>query len=202
MGYTGHATPSYHQDAEGKLAGPISHAHDRGYQAAGSHAAECGGPQSPLQNGKLNGRPRSRGDHSRSGLGAPESSRSSNRSEGREFFRRCCPAFCQPHRDAPSAGIDHTARKGQSMLGFGPSLRLHHAQKCQMRWDSCWIACRARARLSNEAFSIFLQAIKDMNAGLRGRSETLQTAANVFVGPDSDLYHDFRALLDSHLPSR
>ena len=41
-----------------------------------------------------------------------------------------------------------------------------------------------------------------MNAGLRGRSETLQTAANVFVGPDGDLYHDFRALLDSHLPSR
>ncbi|CAK0786323.1 hypothetical protein CVIRNUC_009536 [Coccomyxa viridis] len=144
----GHAPPLYHQDAEGRLAGPISHARDRGYQALRSHTAECGGSQSPLQYGKPNGRPRSRGDHSRSGPGAPESLGSSNRSEGREFFRR------------------------------------------------------ARARLSNEAFSIFLQAIKDMNAGLRGRSETLQTAANVFVGPDGDLYHDFRALLDSHLPSR
>ena len=63
-------------------------------------------------------------------------------------------------------------------------------------------ACRARARLSNEAFSTFLQAIKDMNAGMRGRSETLQTAADIFAGPDTDLYHDFKALLDSHLPSK
>ena len=94
VGCTGHAPPLYHQDAEGRLAGPISHARDRGCQAAGGHAAESGGPQSPLQNGKPNGRPRSRGDHSRSGLGAPESSGSSNRSEGREFFRRCCHTFC------------------------------------------------------------------------------------------------------------
>ena len=100
VGCTGHAPPLYHQDAQGKLAGPISPAHDRGYQAAGSHAAECEGPQPPLQNGKPNGRLHSRGDHSRSGLGAPESSGSSNRSEGREFFRRCCPAFCESHRNA------------------------------------------------------------------------------------------------------
>ena len=201
MGCTGQA-PLYHQDAKGKLAGTISHAHDKGYQAAGSHAAEFGGPQSPLQNGKPNGRPRSRGDYSKSGLGAPESSGSSNRSEGREFFRRCCPAFCEPNHNASSASIYYTAGKCQPMLGSWRSSLLHHSQKCQILGLVIQIACRARARLSNEVFSIFLQAIKDMNAGLRGRSETLQTAANVFVGPDSDLYHDFRALLDSHLPSR
>ena len=137
VGCTGHAPPLYHQDAEGRLAGPISHARDRGYQALRSHTAECGGSQSPLQYGKPNGRPRSRGDHSRSGPGAPESLGSSNRSEGREFFRRCCPASCEPHRNALPAGIYHAARKGQSVLGFWPSLSIHHAQKCQMRRDLC-----------------------------------------------------------------
>lgn len=123
VGCAGHAPPLRQQTAPGKLAGPNSHVGDRGHQAASSHAAECQDAHSPLQNGKPNSRLHSRGDSSRPGLGALGSLGSSNRSEGREFFRRCCPALCEPAHNEFPAGIPHTARKHQSMLGLVLALR-------------------------------------------------------------------------------
>lgn len=59
---------------------------------------------------------------------------------------------------------------------------------------------RARARLSYEQFSAFLQNIKDLNAHRRTREEALKRAKEIF-GPDgADLYASFEGLLSRHLP--
>jgi hypothetical protein len=52
-----------------------------------------------------------------------------------------------------------------------------------------------RARLSYEAFSQFLHAIKELNAGRQTREETLRTARTVFGPANSDLYTAVENLL-------
>ena len=59
---------------------------------------------------------------------------------------------------------------------------------------------RARARLSYERFSQFLQNIKDLNAHKRTRAETLQKAREIFGETNDDLYETFETLLVKHLP--
>ena len=54
---------------------------------------------------------------------------------------------------------------------------------------------RARARLSYERFSQFLQNIKDLNAHKRTRAETLQKAREIFGETNDDLYETFETLL-------
>jgi hypothetical protein len=59
---------------------------------------------------------------------------------------------------------------------------------------------QARARLSYENFSQFLQNIKELNAHKQTRQETLSRAAEIFGDHNSDLYHTFETLLVKHLP--
>jgi len=59
---------------------------------------------------------------------------------------------------------------------------------------------QARARLSYEQFSQFLQNIKELNAGRQTREETLTKARDVFGADNSDLYVSFEGLLSRHLP--
>jgi len=59
---------------------------------------------------------------------------------------------------------------------------------------------RARARLSYENFSQFLQNIKELNAHKQTRAETLAKAAEIFGDENDDLYAAFETLLVKHLP--
>ena len=45
-----------------------------------------------------------------------------------------------------------------------------------------------RQRLSNDAFSSFLQAIKELNSGKLTRSDTLQRARDIFGSTNKELY--------------
>jgi hypothetical protein len=57
---------------------------------------------------------------------------------------------------------------------------------------------QARARLSDEAFNIFLTSIKRLNNQQQSREDTLADARKIF-GPDfADLYQDFETLLNRH----
>lgn len=59
---------------------------------------------------------------------------------------------------------------------------------------------QARARLSYENFSQFLQNIKELNAHKQTRQETLAKAAEIFGDGNGDLYATFETLLVKHLP--
>lgn len=59
---------------------------------------------------------------------------------------------------------------------------------------------QARARLSYENFSQFLQNIKELNAHKQTRQETLAKAAAIFGDENGDLYGTFETLLVKHLP--
>lgn len=59
---------------------------------------------------------------------------------------------------------------------------------------------RARARLSYEQFSAFLQNIKDLNAHRKTREEALGRAKEIFGSEGADLYASFEGLLSRHLP--
>ena len=59
---------------------------------------------------------------------------------------------------------------------------------------------QARARLSYEQFSSFLQNIKELNAHRQSREETLQKAKTIFGNENEDLYRAFEGLLSRHLP--
>ena len=45
-----------------------------------------------------------------------------------------------------------------------------------------------RQRLSNDSFSLFLQAIKELNSGKKSREDTLHTANDIFGASNGDLY--------------
>lgn len=45
-----------------------------------------------------------------------------------------------------------------------------------------------RQRLSNDSFSLFLQAIKELNSGKKTREDTLHTAHEIFGASNGDLY--------------
>ncbi len=47
-----------------------------------------------------------------------------------------------------------------------------------------------RQRLSNDSFSLFLQAIKELNSGKKTREDTLHTANDIFGGTNGDLYSE------------
>ena len=51
----------------------------------------------------------------------------------------------------------------------------------------CWPPC-CRQRLSNDAFSSFLQAIKELNSGKLTRNDTLQQARDIFGSTNRELY--------------
>ena len=57
----------------------------------------------------------------------------------------------------------------------------------------------ARARLSPETFTAFLNSIKALNAHTRSRSQTLEDAQILFGQHNADLYAQFEALLAAHL---
>ncbi|KAL0045619.1 hypothetical protein WJX82_011580 [Trebouxia sp. C0006] len=59
---------------------------------------------------------------------------------------------------------------------------------------------QARQRLSNDSFSLFLQAIKELNSGKKTREDTLHTANDIFGATNGDLYSSFESLLSRHLP--
>ena len=50
-----------------------------------------------------------------------------------------------------------------------------------------WPPC-CRQRLSSEAFSSFLQAIKELNSGKLNRNDTLQRARDIFGSTNRELY--------------
>ena len=50
-----------------------------------------------------------------------------------------------------------------------------------------WPPC-CRQRLSNDAFSSFLQAIKELNSGKLTRNDTLQRARDIFGSTNKELY--------------
>ena len=58
----------------------------------------------------------------------------------------------------------------------------------------------ARARLSYEHFSEFLQNIKELNAHKQTRAETLARADEIFGESNKDLFRTFETLLVKHLP--
>lgn len=47
-----------------------------------------------------------------------------------------------------------------------------------------------RQRLSNDSFSLFLQAIKELNSGKKTREDTLHTANDIFGASNGDLYSE------------
>ena len=55
-----------------------------------------------------------------------------------------------------------------------------------------------RTRLSNEAFSKFLQTIKELNGGKQTREETLTKAQKIFGVANSDLYGELTRLHSKH----
>ncbi|GMH33990.1 hypothetical protein BSKO_01824 [Bryopsis sp. KO-2023] len=59
---------------------------------------------------------------------------------------------------------------------------------------------QARAHLSYEQFSQFLQNIKELNHGRQTRDETLKKARSTFGVANSELYSSFETLLNRHLP--
>ena len=58
----------------------------------------------------------------------------------------------------------------------------------------------ARARLSYEHFTEFLQNIKELNAHKQTRAETLARADEIFGESNKDLFRTFETLLVKHLP--
>ena len=60
----------------------------------------------------------------------------------------------------------------------------------------------ARARLSYEHFSEFLQNIKELNAHKQTRAETLARADDIFGESNKDLFRAFETLLVKHLPTK
>ena len=58
----------------------------------------------------------------------------------------------------------------------------------------------ARARLSYEHFSEFLQNIKELNAHKQTRAETLARAGRHLRRSNKDLFRTFETLLVKHLP--
>jgi len=58
---------------------------------------------------------------------------------------------------------------------------------------------QARARLSYEQFALFLDNIKQLNAGTKTREVTLERARSIFGADNPDLYASFESLLSRHL---
>jgi hypothetical protein len=64
-----------------------------------------------------------------------------------------------------------------------------------------------RQRLSNDSFSLFLQAIKELNSGKKTREDTLHTANDIFGATNGDLYSEFHTdrpsveVRDAHMGS-
>ena len=56
-----------------------------------------------------------------------------------------------------------------------------------LRSSLCKLYCY-RQRLSNDSFSLFLQAIKELNSGKKTREDTLHTANDIFGAANGDLY--------------
>ncbi|MCO5612474.1 hypothetical protein L7F22_066742 [Adiantum nelumboides] len=61
---------------------------------------------------------------------------------------------------------------------------------------------QARNRLSYEQFSAFLANIKQLNAHLQTKEETLRKANEIFGPGNEDLYRSFDGLLRRHLPNQ
>ncbi|KAI5084732.1 hypothetical protein GOP47_0000901 [Adiantum capillus-veneris] len=61
---------------------------------------------------------------------------------------------------------------------------------------------QARNRLSYEQFSAFLANIKQLNAHLQTKEETLRRANEIFGPGNEDLYSSFDGLLRRHLPNQ
>jgi len=58
---------------------------------------------------------------------------------------------------------------------------------------------QARARLPPEAFSRFLQNIKDLNALKKSHPEALAAARALFGAAGEDLYQTFESMIGRHL---
>lgn len=61
---------------------------------------------------------------------------------------------------------------------------------------------QARNRLSYEQFSAFLTNIKQLNAHIQTKEETLRKANEIFGPGNEDLYRSFDGLLRRHLPNQ
>eukprot|EP00250_Pteridium_aquilinum_P007076 c16869_g1_i1 orf=110-1072(+) len=61
---------------------------------------------------------------------------------------------------------------------------------------------QARNRLSYEQFSAFLTNIKQLNAHIQTKEETLRKANEIFGPGNEDLYNSFDGLLRRHLPNQ
>lgn len=66
--------------------------------------------------------------------------------------------------------------------------QLHHVHNACLLPALTLGAIWCRQRLSNDSFSVFLQAIKELNSGKKTREETLNTASNIFGASNADLF--------------
>lgn len=73
------------------------------------------------------------------------------------------------------------------------------APAAQARVDGKDFFKLARQRLPYDAFRSFLEAIKDLNAGVRSREETVVRARAIFGAANADLDAGFQGLLVRHL---
>ena len=56
------------------------------------------------------------------------------------------------------------------------------------------MSSECRQRLSNDSFSLFLQAIKELNSGKKTREDTLHTANDIFGSGNGDLFGEHTVL--------
>ncbi|DBA75376.1 TPA: hypothetical protein ACH3X1_010642 [Trebouxia sp. C0004] len=96
---------------------------------------------------------------------------------------------------APGGG-GISAHRTTSYSSAGPT----SAPASPTRIDGKEFFRQARQRLSNDSFSLFLQAIKELNSGKKTREDTLHTANDIFGASNGDLYSSFESLLSRHLP--
>lgn len=58
---------------------------------------------------------------------------------------------------------------------------------------------QARARLQQDAFTKFLQNIKELNAHKKTHEEALNCAKELLTGENDDLYAAFESMIGKHL---
>lgn len=105
------------------------------------------------------------------------------------------------HQSSGSSGFPYPSTPTRSFTppetSFAPSVP--PASTSGNKLDGKEFFRLARSRLSSDQFSLFLQIIKDLNAGRQTRDQTLKRARDVLGISNADLYGMFEALLSRQI---
>ena len=103
-------------------------------------------------------------------------------------------------RDTPGEKSAFSPSAFASPISSSSPVTQNKDSSASPRYDGKEFFRQARARLSYEQFSSFLQNIKELNAHRQSREETLVKAKTIFGNENVDLYNAFEGLLSRHLP--